>query len=456
MCGLVGYAGRYRINRERMFKDMLLMDIIRGHHSTGVSLISKNFKKTNKITGDAVVLLQHKLTKKMFKKPSPIYLGHNRFATTGKINQKNAHPFTFGNITGAHNGTLRGVHLLEDEKKFDVDSKAILNAINKKGIEKTWSLLHGAAALSWYDAKEKSINLIRNHERPLFYAYLEDKLDGVFWASETWILESAAARNKVDIGDTYVCTPSTHYKFKINFEAKFNEDFITRHQHVLKPYVLPAVTYGNYGHWNDNLNYGMGRVWSSEKNCFVDKDEDQSILPFKPPSSDFKKLKGVVVNLIPKRKLRFGAVTSDHSGMYIECDVKGEAGLRARIPIEKGKEGDVFYNLIGAIPEVLIRGKLIHELKGLYNIWLVDKKTVEIVEHEEEDEDPLLKKCFEGEMLNEVQFDNRYKSCGFCDDWLNFWDHEIEFVSYTDAICGECVDINSQHQQMIDTAGVVQ
>src|SRR3546814_8848521 len=66
------------------------------------------------------------------------FVGHNRFATKGKVNDLNAHPFHYGNIVGAHNGTLEKSSWDALDKKLgedtDVDSQAIITSIATFGI----------------------------------------------------------------------------------------------------------------------------------------------------------------------------------------------------------------------------------------------------------------------------------------------------------------------------------
>jgi glucosamine 6-phosphate synthetase-like amidotransferase/phosphosugar isomerase protein len=115
------------------------------------------------------------------------FLGHNRKATRGLVNDYNAHPFQIDHIVGCHNGTLYGSSQdrLEKElgEKFPVDSMALIAGIAAFGVEKTITDLEGAWALTWVDLKEGSLNFLRNKDRPLWYAVAEDN-KFIFWASE--------------------------------------------------------------------------------------------------------------------------------------------------------------------------------------------------------------------------------------------------------------------------------
>src|SRR3546814_3133548 len=102
------------------------------------------------------------------------FVGHNRFATKGKVNDLNAHPFHYGNIVGAHNGTLEKSSWDALDKKLgedtDVDSQAIIKSIATFGIEETVPLLQGAWALVWFDMEAQTLNFLRKDERPLLWA----------------------------------------------------------------------------------------------------------------------------------------------------------------------------------------------------------------------------------------------------------------------------------------------
>ena len=199
MCGLVGYVGPYSIKIKDMFEFMLLVDQVRGFHSTGVATIANGDVSIIKKAMHSTDFLDLKPVSKLLNSHGyTAIIGHNRAATRGSIINQNAHPFEIGDITLAHNGTLTNQMLLPDSKRFEVDSENIAHAINKEGIDATLGKLEGAFALSWYDYKHDTVSLIRNDERPLSYTYSEDG-KSIYWASEPWMIYVGAARADIKI-----------------------------------------------------------------------------------------------------------------------------------------------------------------------------------------------------------------------------------------------------------------
>lgn len=207
MCGIVGIAGNTFANHTKMFKDLLVLDQLRGFDSTGVMFISgiSNIPAVEKAVGTPENLWMRKDCKLMDHRGVPhglprVMLGHNRAATFGDVTAENAHPFTHKHITGVHNGSLRDWYDLENFAENDVDSLSLIQTIAERGIDDTWKSFTGAAAIVFWDAKEGTLNFIRNDERPLYIGHnIADNL--LYWASEPWMIRVAASRNKASLKD---------------------------------------------------------------------------------------------------------------------------------------------------------------------------------------------------------------------------------------------------------------
>lgn len=213
----MGVAGQIYRKEDLAFKDLLLIDALRGDHSTGVLFAprSPNFPPyVLKKATDPTWFLYQKEVHTAFKEVNMCLLGHNRYATVGNIDDTNAHPFAFKSIVGAHNGTLHNKGALVDSETFDVDSANLFHSIEKVGLEETYELIQGAWSLTWWHTEENSLHFLRNEKRPLSYCFSKDR-KSIFWASEAAMLILALSRRSIDYTEIVQTKPHHFYTFKI-------------------------------------------------------------------------------------------------------------------------------------------------------------------------------------------------------------------------------------------------
>ena len=199
MCGLIGVAGDLNFRGKKAFDDGLYMSALRGVHSTGIASMDHDGDiDIFKMPVTAELFQSHRYYDKLVNLNSYALIGHNRHATRGAIKRENCHPFGFDNIVGAHNGTLdyEALRSLEGYSKFDTDSEALYNHMDTHGVKETVSLLSGAWALTWIDSRDRTINFLRNDQRPLFLA-MSDCRNMLFWMSEEKMLEAILERNEI-------------------------------------------------------------------------------------------------------------------------------------------------------------------------------------------------------------------------------------------------------------------
>lgn len=174
MCGIVGLVSKtssgFFKHHTDVFTNMLRMDTIRGSDSTGVfGITAAGNIDVQKGDADGWTFTNtsqyEKFSTKLYR-AYRIVVGHNRKATRGAISAHNAHPFSEGNITLVHNGT---VYNQEDlNTTAEVDSHAIAHALNEHNAGDALEKIHGAFALVWYNSEDRTLNLARNSERPLY------------------------------------------------------------------------------------------------------------------------------------------------------------------------------------------------------------------------------------------------------------------------------------------------
>lgn len=256
MCGIVMMLSNDKYKgagpRGKAFTQGIILDTLRGFHSTGLAYVDYDgnaeiYKKP--VPGyDFVQLSKYQ---EIIKDPEkyPVMIAHNRWATKGKINTANAHPFQHGNITGVHNGSLNTWKPLAPDEGFDTDSEHIFHALANKETADVLSSIDGAAALVWHDASDNTVHVVRNEERPFYIVHIKHH-ELVFGASELEMLELMCARNGLVIEDSYSVGEKNEFIFDI--EDLHNPHIIEREMaDMWEPY--------QYGGYYQQGNYHKGK-----------------------------------------------------------------------------------------------------------------------------------------------------------------------------------------------------
>ena len=204
MCGHVGVASKHVISAasplNKALKELLYLDAIRGWDATGALSVMHGKEKITKVikkAEPAADFLKRETTDKFLARHSKLFIGHNRAANVGAVNDRNSHPFVHSHITMAHNGTLWEHDSLPRKsftRAFDVDSEAICHALSVTAdTNVVLEQLLGAFALVWYDQRLDTLNFARNDERPFHYA-VNTLGTELLWASDKHMLEMTIAR----------------------------------------------------------------------------------------------------------------------------------------------------------------------------------------------------------------------------------------------------------------------
>lgn len=192
MCGIFGW--QFRPNyRPPFWKRALLANALgrenlsRGKDSWGWYLMDTH--EIAKGVGEMTGHTHHAA-------PQFCAFGHTRHGTVGAKTYDNAHPFTIGNIIGAHNGGIASHDSLNSKRKeaglpeFEVDSMHLIDAISR-GLS-TAGDLTGWGAVEWVNMKEpKTIRLAKiNFGGDLSVAQCPE---GIIWSSSEYDLKRAMA-----------------------------------------------------------------------------------------------------------------------------------------------------------------------------------------------------------------------------------------------------------------------
>lgn len=252
MCGIVLAGGNLSSGDLDMFNQLLYCDVFRGIHSTGVMMkrLNEDYVRVVKEAVPSAAFLGNQDYREASRgtasntyATAPIWMvGHNRHATRGAVNSRNAHPFQHEHITLVHNGTLTNQSLLPDHRKYEVDSENICYSLAVWGAEKTIQNLDGAFTLIWHDNSDDTLHIIRNDERPFHLARV-----GVDWfgASEEDMLMWLLKRNK-----GYKNRVGEHFECKVGVEYIFDVKGPSRKMTLSeeKEHKLPVFTYASrYG-----------------------------------------------------------------------------------------------------------------------------------------------------------------------------------------------------------------
>ena len=222
MCGIVLMMSDdkmiRRTNRQKAFTQGVIVDTLRGPHSTGLvyagydgsaEIYKKpipgydfvNMPKFSSVVGDC--------------DEYPFLIAHNRWATKGAINTANAHPFQHEHITGVHNGSLWSWKNLAPDQNFNTDSEYIFHALAHNDTADVLKSIDGAFALVWHDSRDNTMHIARNDERPFWLGHVKDSKT-VLGVSEEEMLDLICVRNDIELSEKYLVNTEVELIFNLD------------------------------------------------------------------------------------------------------------------------------------------------------------------------------------------------------------------------------------------------
>jgi hypothetical protein len=261
-------------DKLKFMEQALIIDTLRGDDSTGVFYKRRSTDKDPELglgnagwcksvaAGYEFVNSKDYLTAAKDMNDYWFMVGHNRASTVGESVVQNAHPFQEGPITMVHNGTLRSTYHLPKSQTVlgvDVDSHALchnLALVEPEDAHEVFTIIDGAFTLVWHDARDGSLNFIRNSERPL---HMATTMCGnvLYFASEAGQLQWLNDRLKLNIDDIVYPQPGLHLKF---------------HQGDLEPVAVKHTLSPKY-HYAGGYQRGSGGYDRAYQQWWEDEEE---------------------------------------------------------------------------------------------------------------------------------------------------------------------------------------
>lgn len=420
MCGIIGAAGNLDGKDDKIVKTLLHLDALRGEHSTGLATVQRNTGdvKVVKQVGGPWELIDGRGWGTAFNRLNRVLIGHNRFATQGKIIRKNAHPFDLETLVGVHNGTIRNKHKFLDHTQFDVDSENILYHIEQEGLDDFLEKVDGAYALVWWDKIEETLNFLRNKERPMYLAQSEDG-SRLYWASEAWMLQIATSREGVKIGEIHSTAEDMHYSFHIEKDCKIKKPTVKMAKSKFVPYVYVAQQQAKW-HGNDQKKTLQVVVNNTTSTGTAATDNVQTAVA---KERGYVLKKNITFRVLYKQIDKNGAA-------YLSLKDENEPHIDVRLYITRS---DNFEKLIGKSITADIKDLRV----GFPLYYKVGSSSVKPIVEEEAKEDEA--KDHRGRYIPYSEFRTNYPACGLCDGNVDP-ERKYKFAVSGEAICDQCVD----------------
>lgn len=430
---------------EKTFKTLLILDALRGTDSTGAASVVRNGDVLlAKQVGNPYELFETNQWGKLMQRFSRALLGHNRYATQGKVNKNNAHPFEFETLIGAHNGTLHNKHELLDHQYFDVDSMNLYHHIDKKGVKDAIKVSRGAWSLTYWDKVEETINFLRNDQRPMYMTYTADK-QSIIWASEGWMIDVACGKNNVKIEEIFETEVDMHYSFHVPSNVVDNV-------YIEKPILCPVKGAADPAvvipqQWGGQRSNGFQGQQQTQQ---TQKQEDKKVVSFtKAPtrtvqateptnssgsnSSLYAGTKRVVLDVLSEAR-------DSNGSRYAVCfdPNRPQAGIRLYLKKEDKVDALVDKAIVGDIG-------LYHMEGGKSGYYKVDYATFRLAKPAR-DEGKYLGAS--GNMLSRDDWEQAHGECCWCTSSI-FAQDAHKFVKSGGTLCSDCMN-DSEVSQYIN------
>jgi predicted glutamine amidotransferase len=454
MCGIVGMAGELDGKTDKVLKQLLIFDSVRGEDSTGVASVGRHNDEVivAKQLGNPFELFEHRLyPKAIAQSQNRVVIGHNRYATVGGVSRATAHPFEFNTLVGVHNGTLSNKHVLDNPGDFKVDSENLYHHIERNGLDAAIKIIRGAWALVWWDKEEDTLNFLRNKERTLYYT-VNEAGNQLFWASEAWMLDIALGRNDVKHKGIEIFEEDFLHSIPIPRGGKLGKPVLRKIVNDPAPVVVQQRSvYDNRSSFPKGTSCAGTYESSPTTNVVkLEKPADAKVDPRSKVDAKFMQAKKTVLEAVVVVKEKTGAeyvlcFSPDHPFYEVRLYVHSKHAVQQDIGCEF--EGD-----ISGFVQTESEGVGYYKVSphGIVITATADANACQAVGTVGE------YLSHDGKYLGKADWEKAYGQCAFCSEDIqadDMLDKGARLTKAGDALCGGCMS-DPEIAQYVNTVNV--
>lgn len=265
MCGVFGMvtnvSNGFAHQDIKLMQDMMTAGAVRGVDGCGLFGVTNKRKShyiKHQLNPYFILYNEHfpKFNSNLIKE-GVAFVGHNRAATVGEINNKNTHPFNHKHITMVHNGTISSGL---DVPKNMTDSEQLTIQLAEEGPE-IFKSINGAWTCIWYDGNNHTLNFLKNGQRPFHmqikegyttYTYKGNQTESyqkcgdIYFASEEDMLKWLLKRNNIYGTKEKIIANDMLYTYDLDTKKFYTEDLAKKYYSTTPISPHGTNNYPNY------------------------------------------------------------------------------------------------------------------------------------------------------------------------------------------------------------------